>query len=76
MVDARAQNACNRPYQLVVPEHVENYTGFKPGDYVVFAQSTIHDITDFKTQWPKAHLVTELRNKFGQAVLGVYQFEE
>lgn len=78
-------NPKNQPYMQVDPEdswRSVNETkdgkfiwekGLQPNMLVVFAQSSIFDITKFKQTHPDAHLDTEVRNKFGQTVLAVYR---
>lgn len=77
----------NRPYMQVDPEDawLSPYDakrgkpiyeqGLTPGMQVVFAQSSIFDIKKFKAFYPNARLTTEIRNKFGQAVLAAYTIE-
>lgn len=66
-------NPCSVPYIQVDPEDSWKLTGLKPGDQIVFTQSSIFDIKKFKNFHPEARLVREVRNKFGQAVMGVYE---
>lgn len=78
-------NPKNKPYMQVDPEdswrsvsdrkdtHFIWEKGLQPNMIVVFAQSSIFDITKFKQYHPDAHLETEVRNKFGQTVLAVYR---
>lgn len=78
-------NPRNRPYMQVDPEdswrsvnetkdnHFIWEKGLQPNMLVVFAQSSIFDITKFKESHPDSHLETEVRNKFGQTVLAVYR---
>ena len=78
-------NPKNKPYMQVDPEdswrsvndrkdnHFIWEKGLQPDMLVVFAQSSIFDITKFKQNHPNAHLETEVRNKFGQTVLAVYR---
>lgn len=80
-------NPKNRPYMQVDPEDawLSPYDqkhgkpiyeqGLTPGMQVVFAQSSIYDIKKFKAFYPNARLTTEIRNKFGQAVLAAYTIE-
>lgn len=80
-------NPINKPYIQIDPEdswRAVDYikdgklmwqNGFLPGDQIVFTQSSIFDIAKFKQYHPNTQLVTEARNKFGQAVLAVYQVE-
>ncbi len=69
---AHPDNPRNIPYVDVDPASSWQLK-LKPGDQVVFTQSTIFDITKFKQYHPEAHLYLEARNKFGQAVLAVYK---
>jgi hypothetical protein len=69
-------NPCNVPYKQVDPENSWQLSGLKAKDQIVFAQSSIFDIRKFKLYHPKAALVYEVRNKFGQAVMAVYEVEE
>jgi hypothetical protein len=64
---------CNVPYKQVDPENAWELSGLKPGDHIVFTQSSIFDIKKFKAYHPTAKLIREERNKFGQAVLAVYE---
>lgn len=65
-------NPKNKPYMQEDPENSWQLQ-LKPGDQVVFTQSTIFDITKFKKYHPEAHLYMETRNKFNQTVLAVYK---
>lgn len=77
----------NKPYVQIDPEdswRPDSYikdgqlmwtNGLKPGDQIIFAQSSIFDIKKFKQFHPEAHLIQEQRNKFGQAVLAVYKIK-
>ena len=70
------ENSRNRPYVQVDPEQVYNIKNdyvINPADQVVFTQSSIFDIKKFKEYNPEFKLILEKRNKFGQAVLAVYQ---
>lgn len=66
---------CSVPYQQVDPEDSWKLGGLKPGDQLVFTQSTIFDIKKFKAYHPEAVLAKEVRNKFGQAVMAVYEIK-
>lgn len=66
---------CSVPYQQVDPEDSWKLVGLKPGDQLVFTQSTIFDIKKFKAHHPEAALVKELRNKFGQTAMAVYEIK-
>lgn len=65
-------NPRNNPYKQIDPEKVAQFTGFKPGDKIVFTQSSVFDTKKFKEAHPNAYLDTEQRNQFGQTVLAVY----
>jgi hypothetical protein len=62
----------NNPYQLVTPEN-SYLVELKPGDQIIFTQSTLFDITKFKEYHPKAKLVYEEKNKFGQSIMEVFE---
>ncbi len=64
---------CNVPYIQVDPEESWKLSGLMPGVQVIFAQSSIYDIKKFKEQNPQAFLSLEVRNKFKQTVLAVYE---
>ncbi|MDE2312367.1 MAG: hypothetical protein KGJ93_04765, partial [Patescibacteria group bacterium] len=64
---------CNVPYRQVDPENAWQLAGLKPGDQVIFTQSSIFDTHKFKQYHPEAHLVMEMRDKFGEAVMAVYK---
>lgn len=62
----------HNPYQLVVPE--KSYeVKLIPGDQIIFTQSTLFDITKFQEYHPKAKLVHEEKNKFGQSIMKVFE---
>ncbi len=62
----------NNPYRLLLPE--KSYeVKLLPGDQVVFTQSTLFDITKFVKFHPKAKLVKQEKNKFGQTIMEVYE---
>ena len=65
----------NQPYTQVDPEDSWKLSGLKSGDQIVFAQSSIFDVTKFKQYHPEAHKKLEVRNKFLQAVLAVYEIK-
>ncbi len=74
--DARNQSdPRNNPYTQVDPEHSWQLTSLKPGDEIVFAQSSIFDIKKFKAYHLNSKLKFEQRNKFGQAELAVYEIQ-
>ena len=66
-------DSCSVPYVQVDPEDSWKLSNLKDGDQVIFAQSSIFDIKKFKQHHPEARLVLEVRNKFGQAVMAVYE---
>ena len=66
---------CNVPYHQVDPEHSWQLSNLQNGDEVVFTQSSIFDTIKFKQYHPEAHLTYELRNKFQQAVMAVYEIQ-
>lgn len=71
-------NPKNRPYIQVDPENIYKLAQLhkiKSGDRVVFTQSSIFDIKKFKQNYPNTKLILEQRNKFGQAVLAVYEIK-
>ncbi|QQS22623.1 phospholipid carrier-dependent glycosyltransferase [bacterium] len=61
-----------QPYKQVDPENSWELTGLKPGDKIIFTQSSIFDIKKFKQYHPNAALSQEIRNKFGQTVMALY----
>ncbi len=67
---------CSVPYIQVDPEDSWKLGRLKIGDQVVFTQSSIFDIKKFKAHHPEALLVKEIRNKFGQAVMAVYEISK
>ncbi|MEK7617793.1 MAG: hypothetical protein AAB410_01490, partial [Patescibacteria group bacterium] len=69
------EHKCSVPYRQVDPENSWELSGLKPGDEVIFAQSSIFDIKKFKTYHPEARLKMEVRNKFGQAIMAVYRIQ-
>jgi 4-amino-4-deoxy-L-arabinose transferase-like glycosyltransferase len=66
-------NQCNVPYRQVDPENSWKLSGLMTGDEVVFTQSSVFDTKKFKQYHPKARLKEEIRNKFGQSVMAVYE---
>lgn len=66
---------CNVPYVQVDPENSWELSNLKPGDQIVFTQSSIFDTKKFKQYHPQAYLAAEYRNKFGQAVMAVYKIQ-
>ncbi len=60
------------PYRLLLPE--KSYAvSLKPGDQVIFTQSTLFDITKFREYHPETKLVKQEKNKFGQTIMEVYE---
>lgn len=70
---AHPDNQKNQPYTKVNPEDTWKLAGLHSKDEVIFTESTIFDIKKFKEFHPEARLAREYRNRFGQAVLAVYQ---
>ncbi len=68
-------NPRNLPYIQVDPENAWELKGLKPGDQIVFTQSSVFDIKKFKQSYPNAYLVREDRNKFNQTVMAVYNIK-
>ena len=66
---------CNVPYRQVDPENAWQLQGLRPGDAVVFTQSSVFDTVKFKEHHPEMHLTLEERNKFKQAVMAVYEMK-
>lgn len=64
---------CNVPYKQVDPEKAWDLKNLKPGDEVVFTESSVFDAKKFKEFHPEANLRMEVRNKFGQTVMAVYE---
>lgn len=64
---------CNVPYRQVDPENSWQLSGLQSGDQVVFTQSSVFDAKKFKMYHPEAFLIKEVRNRFGQTVLAVYE---
>ncbi|HVY67768.1 MAG TPA: hypothetical protein VHA30_02655, partial [Patescibacteria group bacterium] len=64
---------CNVPYVQVDPENSWQLPPLQAGQQAVFTQSSMFDTKKFKAYHPEAHLSLEMRNKFGQAILAVYQ---
>jgi 4-amino-4-deoxy-L-arabinose transferase-like glycosyltransferase len=62
----------NQPYILVDPAHTYEVK-LKPGDQVIFTQSTLYDRLKFGKYHPKAKLVEQDRNQFRQIIMLVYQ---
>lgn len=86
-VGRERENPRNQPYVQVDPEDSDLLEqdlkdnkpvwtfGLPSGTKVVFTQSSIFDIAKFKESHPNSKKITEERNKFGQAVLAVYEIE-
>ncbi len=64
---------CSVPYIQVDPENSWQLSGLKPGDEIVFTQSSVFDVKKFKQYHPEASLRMEYRNKFEQTVMAVYE---
>ncbi len=62
----------NQPYVLVDPAHTYEVK-LKKGDEVIFTQSTIYDRIKFMKTHPKAKLINQSRNEFGQLIMLVYE---
>ena len=60
------------PYILVDPAHTFELK-LKPGDQVVFTQSTLYDRLKFIKSHSRAELVRTEKNKFGEIIMLVYQ---
>lgn len=73
---ANPSNPKNQPYTQVDPEDSWKLEGLKPGDKLVFTQSSVFDIKKFKQYHPEAKLKLEQRNKFNQTVMAVYEVEK
>jgi 4-amino-4-deoxy-L-arabinose transferase-like glycosyltransferase len=65
----------NQPYIKVNPEDAWKLTGLKPGDNIVFAQSSIPDMRKFMQFHTNAELKMEKRNKFGQTIMVVLEIK-
>lgn len=60
------------PYQLTVPE--KSYeVKLNKGDQIIFTQSTLFDIKKFRQYHPKARLVLEEKNKFGETIMEIFE---
>jgi 4-amino-4-deoxy-L-arabinose transferase-like glycosyltransferase len=70
---AHPDNPKNQPYAKVVPQDAWQLENLKSGDEVIFTETTLFDIIKFKQYHPAARLAREYRNRFGQAVLAVYE---
>lgn len=69
---AHPDNPQNQPYVQVDPEDSWKLSGLKPGDQIIFCQSSLFDIKKFKQHHTEAHLENYAQNKFGQTVMAVY----
>lgn len=75
--DARnPEDPRNNPYTQVDPEDSWKLQGLKPGDRIIFTQTSVFDIDKFKQYHPEARLSFEQRNKFNQTIMAVYVIEE
>jgi len=61
-----------QPYILVDPA-TSYQTQLKPGDQIVFTQSTIFDTEKFKEYHPEAKLIKRESNQFNQEIMRVYE---
>ncbi|MEK7161725.1 MAG: hypothetical protein AAB729_03485, partial [Patescibacteria group bacterium] len=66
---------CNVPYTQVDPENSWELQNLKPGDEVVFTQSSVFDTKKFKQYHPNFGLSLEYRNKFQQSIMAVYKIK-
>ncbi len=66
---------CNVPYFQVDPENSWELKNLKPGDEVVFAQSSVFDARKFVEYHKNFHLSLEFRNKFNQSIMAVYKIK-
>lgn len=62
----------NQPYYLVLPEKAENIEMLK-GYQMIFTQSTLPDAERFARAHPETKLIKEVKNRFGQTIMLVYQ---
>ncbi len=62
----------NQPYILLDPAKTYEVQ-LKPGDQVVFTQSTLYDITKFVEAHSDTKMVKETRNQFGYIIGRVYE---
>lgn len=61
----------NQPYILVNPE--KSYqTELRPGEQIIFTQSTIFDAKKFKEYHPQAQIVKQNYNQFKQEIMRAY----
>lgn len=68
-------NPGNNPYKQVDPENSWELKDLKPGDKIIFTQSSLFDIKKFKQYHPTAYLAEEKRNQFNQTVMAVYIYQ-
>jgi 4-amino-4-deoxy-L-arabinose transferase-like glycosyltransferase len=61
----------HQPYILVDPAKVDQIQ-LRPGDEVVFTQSTIRDAKRFEVSHPEAKLIKREFNRFNQEIMRVY----
>jgi hypothetical protein len=64
---------CSVPYKTVNPDEAYKLVNLRPGDEIIFTQSTAFDAIKFKQYHPHANLSLEHRNKFGQVMMAVYE---
>jgi hypothetical protein len=62
----------NQPYVQVDPEDSWKLDKLKPGDVIVFTQSSIFDTTKFEKYHPEATIKETRYNKFGEKIMVVY----
>jgi hypothetical protein len=73
MLDPRRPgNPRNQPYTQVDPEDSWRLPTLRPGDQIVFTQSSLFDTRKFKQYHPETYLAREDRNKFGQTLMAIY----
>lgn len=65
-------NPLNQPYIQVDPEDSWELQDLKPGDKLVFCQSSIFDTKKFKQYHPNVKLTEEKRNQFNETIMQVY----
>ncbi|MBU4298675.1 glycosyltransferase family 39 protein [Patescibacteria group bacterium] len=61
-----------QPYILVDPATSEQ-TQLKPGDQIIFTQSTIFDTKKFKLYHPETKLIKKEFNQFNQEIMRIYE---
>ena len=62
-----------QPYVLVDPA-ASYQTSWKPGDQIVFTQSTIYDAAKFTRYHPEAKLAKLEFNRFNEEIMRVYEY--